>query len=272
MRRWVGSLGVVVGVFASTLISAEVARADCAQNERIGGECSAITTSTNGEEATVGLSTSSGGTSGQSDALVSSSGVQTWVWEPPPIRLEAELGSDECEVKVAGLCRGQAPAKSSSTTEESPPTPPTNASHLRGFRPTKPTIRVEPDAWSLPGLPLNVYAEAYRHRVRGELLGWPVEVRFTPVAYYWDYGDGSRRTVGQTGASLASLGQRQFRPTATSHGFERPGDYSINLRVDYRVEFRFEDDAFDDIDGVVSAQATSKNVEVLTVSPLLLGD
>ena len=58
----------------------------------------------------VGLSTSREGTAGSVDSATHVGGGWGW-WSPPPIRTEAELGSAECEVKVAGLCRAQAPPK-----------------------------------------------------------------------------------------------------------------------------------------------------------------
>ncbi len=270
MRRIPAVLSVVA---ALVLGSVTPALADCTQGERIGGECSAVTTSSDGEEVTIGVTTSSEGSAGStSSSSTQSSGYG--VWSPPPIRHEAELGSGECEVKLAGLCRAQAPAKpaSSTTTETAPPTPPTHASQLKGFRPDSPSIAIEPNAWSLPTLPVNIYGLASRHRVSGELLGWPVVVRFTPTTFHWNYGDGTGRSTGSSGSSLLAQGKKQFDVTSTSHVYRRPGRYTVSLQVDYRVEFRFADGAFRDIDGVVSARARSRAIDVFTVSPLLEAD
>lgn len=270
MRRLRGALVVIAAVILGL---ATPAFADCTQGERIGGECSAVTTASDGSEVTIGVSTSSEGSPGtESSSSTVSSGYGTW--SPPPIRQEAELGSSECEVKLAGLCRAQAPAKPAptQTTESTPPTPPTHASQLKGFRPESPGIVIEPNAWSLPTLPLNMYARAERHRVNGELLGWPVVVRFTPVAFHWNYGDGTGRRLSSSGSSLSAQGKQQFEATSTSHVYRSPGRYTVSLQVDYRVEFRFAEGSFRDIDGTVSAGASSKGVEVLTVSPLLEAD
>jgi hypothetical protein len=132
MRRASGALALVAALIWG---SATPALADCTQGERIGGECSAVTTSSDGEEVTIGVSTSTGGNPGSTaDSSAASSGYGSW--SPPPIRQEAELGSGECEVKLAGLCRAQAPAKptTSTTTESTPPTPPTHASHSADSR------------------------------------------------------------------------------------------------------------------------------------------
>lgn len=270
MKRALGTLAVIGALVGGT---STPALADCTQGERIGGECSSVTTTSDGSEVTIGLTTSSDGSPGTA-ASSSTSTYGSGSWSPPPIRQEAELGSSECEVKLAGLCRAQAPAKptASENTEATPPTPPTHASQLKGFRPDTPSIGIEPNAWSLPTLAVNVYARAERHRVNGELLGWPVVVRFTPVAFHWNYGDGTGRSVNSAGGSLSALGKQQFDATPTSHVYRKPGRYTVSLQVDYRVEFRFVEGGFRDIDGLVSARASSRAIDVLTVSPLLEAD
>jgi len=269
-RRLVHSslLGFTLMISVVWGASSSPAWADCAQSERIAGECSSVTTTNNGSEVSVGLSTSREGTAGSVDSATHVGGGSGW-WSPPPIRTEAELGSAECEVRVAGLCRAQAPPKQPQSVADTnnPPTPPTHASQMKGFRPQAPSLVIQPNAWSLPTLPVNLYAAASRHRVSGELLGWPVVVRFTPVAYHWSYGDGSGQSFSSPGAPAAA----QFSPTPTSHRYRSPGRYTVSLRLDYRAEFRFEGGSFDDIDGLVSARAADKTIEVLTVSPLLHG-
>ena len=260
-------------VVASVPAVGGVALADCAQNERIGGECSAVTTQTNSQDVTISASVTTEGSPG---LRVSSraGGLVYGGYEPPPIRLEAELGSSECEVKVAGLCRGSAPAKQEPTesTVSIPPQAPTHVSELATFRPTQPGIVTEPDGWSLPTLELNVYSTANRHRVSGELLGWPVVIRFTPARFRWSFGDGHTATYSSAGSSNASAGRDQFDRSATSHAYSRPGSYTVRLVVDYDVEFKFEGGTFSDIDGRVSRDASSRVINVFRVAPLLLGE
>ena len=242
--------------------------AECAHSERVAGTCSSVSSESDGESVTIERSESSTGDPGSEGTSGSSAyGQDSDWWSPPPIRTEAELGSSECEITVVGLCRGQAPPKATTdTSAATPPAPPRFASELKNFRPHKPGIRTAPNGWSLPALPANIYAQASRHRVKGKLLGWPVEVRFTPVAYHWSYGDGSRASLSQPGSS----GSPQFSSTPTSHVFLRPGRYTVALQVDYRAEFRFEGGSFQRVSGRVSATASPVTIQVLTVSPLLV--
>ena len=116
----------------------------------------------------------------------------------------------------------------------------------------------------------NMVAQARSPTVSGELLGWPVDVRFRPVAFHFDFGDGQGRSTTDPGSSWNSRGAPQFSATSTSHRYATPGGYQVGLRVDYRVELRFDGGAFDDLEGFVSANAPAQYVEVLTVSPLLV--
>ena len=255
-------------VVASTVWSGSIAYAECSQAERTGQFCQQVTTENDGDQVTIRRDQSTPGSPGHSTP--GGSGSQGGSWSPPPPRQEAALGSSECAIRVNGLCRGTAPSKTSAeSSQQTPPEPPRYASELESFRPDRPGLRVEPDGWSVPRLPTNMVALAPRHRERGELLGWPVDVRFTPVAYHWDFGDGTRRTTRDPGATWVDRGAAQFSATSTSHRYRAPGRYRVSLRVDYRVEFRFDGESFADIDGTLSRNAPSRWVDVLTVSPLL---
>ena len=266
MRR--GVVGVLAFVcFAGLFLSTPPTQAwaGCSQAQRTAGMCVDITIGD--EDITVERSEYDPGSPGSSGSIGSEP-----TWEPPPIRTEVELGSSECEIKIDGLCRGAAPAK---TTDQgvtaTPPSLPQFASELEGFRPSRPSITVQPDGWTLPRLPTNLVARASTHRDSGELLGWPVEVRFRPVRFHWDYGDGSGFSTHQKGSTWGESGQRQFEPTMTSHIYRAPGFYRIALAVEYEVEIRFEDDEFESLDGTVTARASDVLVDVLTVSPLVVG-
>ena len=69
---------------------------------------------------------------------------------------------------------------------------------------------MEPNGWAVTGLPINFYAVASVNVKSGMLLGYPADVRFTPIGYRWDYGDGTATTLRSGGASWAALGQVEF--------------------------------------------------------------
>ena len=208
--------------------------------------------------------------------------------QPPPPRTPV-LGSSECQIRLGGLCRAQSPPRVQTTPSSAvttsvtparpapppppprPPTPPQSASELAAFQPDRPTLVSEPGDWSMPTLPTNFVARATTHTRSGQLAGWPVEVRFTPVRFHWDFGDRRQATFTDPGQTWATLGLKQFDPTPTSHTYARPGRYVTSVRVDYRVEFRFVGEAFQPVSGTVSSASENRTIRVLTVSPLLLG-
>ncbi|WP_134454944.1 hypothetical protein [Cryobacterium adonitolivorans] len=124
-------------------------------------------------------------------------------------------------------------------------------SDLVSIRADAPTQGMEPDGWLVVGIPTNFFATASAHVRSGPLLGDSAEVRFTPVGFRWDYGDGTSRTSVSGGASWAALNLPEFSETATSHVFEQTGTLSIGLVVSYLAEYRFAGAEWRDVQGLV---------------------
>ena len=114
---------------------------------------------------------------------------------------------------------------------------------------------MEPDGWVVVGLPANIYAIVDPQVVPGVLLGAPADVRFTPVGYRWDYGDGSSAVLGTKGGTWAALGLREFDATETSHIYEAAGSYTIRLSIVYRAEYRISGGPFIPIAGTITLPA-----------------
>jgi hypothetical protein len=271
--------------------------ADCSQADRNAGECRSIDGSTSDNQVTIRVDTSTSGSSGSSggsstrdgdgsatpEATTSASPPRVRRGPPPPPRLPT-LGSSNCQVVIAGMCRGASPPRnppaaavpasptSGTSSLATPPTPPRSVSELGQFIPERPGLTIQPGDWSMPRLHTNVIANARTHRQSGELAGWPIEVRFIPQRYHWSFGDGNQRTFGEPGRTWSALGLRQFDPTPTSHVYERPGNYQLSVRVEYRAEFRFVGESWQRLSGTVSSTSQTSRLQVLTVSPLLLGD
>ena len=67
----------------------------------------------------------------------------------------------------------------------------------------------------------------------GTLLGQPASVRFTPVAFHWNYGDGNARNPRDEGRDVGALGIPEFGATPTSHVYATEGAYTIRLTIDF---------------------------------------
>ena len=246
---------------------------ECSQGARTSGGCVSITTEVTEQQVTLGAGVTIPGTelgtTQASDPRPLAPLTPGAPWSPPP-RRDPVLGSSQCVNIVSGSCRGSSPAKNPVQAEVAVPVaspiPPTSLSDLASFSPSGSSIVVEPGWWSLPRVPTNIYTRASVDTQPGELLGWPIEVRFTPQAFNWSYGDGvTRRTSGPGG----SWGGAQFSSTATSHTYSSPGNYSLSLSVEYALSYRFPGEAFVSIPGTITQNQGTARVQVLRVSPVL---
>lgn len=254
----------------------DIPEEECSQGARTSGGCVSITTEVTDQQVTLGAgvtipgtSVSTGSTSDSRPLAPLSPGA---TWSPPPPR-DPVLGSSQCVNIVSGSCRGSSPAKNPVTVELAAPvvrpTPPSTLSDLASFSPSGSSIVVEPGWWTLPRVPTNIYTRAASETQPGQLLGWPIEVRFTPQAFLWSYGDGTTRTTGSSGGSW---GAAQFTSTSTSHTFRAPGSYWVSLSVEYAVSYRFPGEAFVSIPGTIIQSKGATSIQVLRVSPVLTNE
>ncbi|MCK2037141.1 hypothetical protein KZC51_13490 [Microbacterium sp. SSW1-49] len=107
---------------------------------------------------------------------------------------------------------------------------------LVAFSPAPVAALGEPGNLGIAGMPTNFVATASAHTRTGTLFGFPLTVRFTPVGYDFDYGDGDRAILTTGGQSWSSLGQAQFTPTSTSHVYQERGTYLADVDVRYTAE------------------------------------
>jgi hypothetical protein len=231
------------------------AATECTHAERTSGQCSGIGATLTPEGVTV---------SGTQVTPGSSDSGSRATWTPPPPR-DPVLGSAQCEVKIAGLCRGTSPSRE--VVEPAAPTPPSSLSEVAQFAPGNASFVQEPAGWSLPLLPMNVFSTAQGTTESGELLGWAIEVRFTPVAYTWSFGDGATRVSSRPGSSW---GSKQFSATSNSHAYELSGDYQVSHWVTYEASYRFDGGSFVSLPGQITRSGGQRTVQVLSVTPVLV--
>jgi hypothetical protein len=171
---------------------------------------------------------------------------------------DGSFGADPIMKCMARVCPKVEPVKS------------VTLSDIASFRPTPGAQRMQPDGWTVPGLETNFYALARTHVVEGTLLGEPAAVRFTPVSFHWQYGDGSTATRSTPGATWAALHRHEFDRTATSHVYTQKGDYTIRLVIDFAAEYRFAGSPFHPIDGVIPLPANDLQITVDDATTVLV--
>lgn len=133
---------------------------------------------------------------------------------------------------------------------------------IASFRPAAPANEMQPGGWAVEGLPANFVAAASVEVVSGTLLGQPADVRFTPVGYRWSHSDGVIVETSTPGATWAALGQPEFSATPTSHVYASSGEYTVELAVVLRAEYRFAGSPWRSIAGTLSVAGEPQRVLV----------
>lgn len=143
-------------------------------------------------------------------------------------------------------------------------------SDIAAFRPGAGANLMEPNGWSVAGLPTNFYSSGGQQTQQGSLLGGPAEVRFTPVVWTWAYGDGASTRSSTAGGSWASRGVAEFDPTPTSHTYATRGTYTITLVIDYAAEYRLGAGPWTRIPGTLRVPSNPLAITVGSVTTVLV--
>ena len=235
---------VAIGTFLSIFLPGPVAADECtAQDIQVTG---CISAGVGDEDVTLGIDliqpgspqSPSGGNGGSGGSRGSDS--------------EA-IVDQGCRFPVQGnRCQGFGPGKNLPAVPVVPPAQPVTLTDIANFRPTADVAGMEPDGWMIVGLDTNFFADSNQQVVDGALLGQPASVRFTPVGWRWNYGDGTSATLSSPGASWAASGVAEFSATSGSHIYRSPGTYVIELSVLYASEYRFGAGGWTSISGVLA--------------------
>lgn len=133
---------------------------------------------------------------------------------------------------------------------------------LARFVPSSTTVAGEPDNVAVVGLPANFVSSAATETIPGTILGRALTIRFTPVNYAFDYGDGERRDSATAGASWEAGGQPQFTPTDTSHVYKTPGRYTATVTVTYTADVDLGG-GWIPINGTLNGPAAAQEIRVV---------
>ena len=142
---------------------------------------------------------------------------------------------------------------------------------LARFAPAGTPLTGEPDNLGVAGLPTNFVASASAQTQSGELFGFPIQVRFTPVSYVFHYGDGLSASTSDGGASWESLDQTQFTPTDTSHTYAERGEYDARVDVNYTAELDLGGGWFD-VDGQLTTNGPTQSIRIFEAHTALVAN
>ncbi len=162
------------------------------------------------------------------------------------------------------------PTDGSSTTPGRPSTPPVTLSDIATFIPMNPTLSSEPNGWGLLGYPVNFVGGAPVHTVSGTLFGQSAEVRFWPMTYTWNFGDGESQVTSGAGVSWSSLGVAPFSPTATSHVYRVVAPIRASVTVSYSPEYRIGGGTWRSVTGTVTKSVSTSLILIDDGDPSLV--
>jgi hypothetical protein len=174
--------------------------------------------------------------------------------------------ADVCQIIVQTKCLARMPRPNPTASAVQP----VRLRDIASFRPAPGVQHMEPNGWVVPGLDANFFSVVDRQLVNGTLLGQPATVRFTPVRWRWNYGDGSAVIRTTKGATWAAQGLQDFDRTATSHVYDAEGEYVIRLTIDFRAEYRFGPNGFVPISGTINLPANDLHVTVTGAKTVLV--
>lgn len=137
------------------------------------------------------------------------------------------------------------------------------------FAPDPPALDSEPAGVGIVGMPVNFVVAATSHTARGELFGNPLQVRFSPTAFDFAYGDGHTRQTTTGGTTWPELGQSQFTATDTSHAYADTGTYTATVDVHYTASIDLGG-GFYDLPGTLTLATPAATTEIYELHTALV--
>ena len=258
-------IGLVAGTALAVLAlgSADAATADsCTGISRRLGICTSASTDGRGVDVTGTVRRDEPGARGAAGAP-GQPGRPLTADEVQDLLDQVCYGNGECGTRIAGTVNPLIPPQDPAAPAPAGAPATVGIADVARFLPATTGLHVEPDGWAVVGVPANLWVEVTPMTVDGELLDRPAEVRFTPIAYRFDYGDGTVRTSATGGASWAALGQEELTATPTSHVYTVRADRRATVTIVYAAAYRFADGPWTDVAGAVSGTTAPQRVLVV---------
>lgn len=201
---------------------------------------------------------SAGGMVGASAALCGA-GLKEFCPAPPASRAPARPAARP----AAPQARPQ-PA----TTETKEEVPEVSASDFAVLPIKAPKVGADLDGFGLRNGVTNIYVTGGVQVLQTDVLGQGVQVRATPVAYAFDYGDGS--PINRTKKPGAPLPVGTLRnpdtafetDTATSHRYKETGTYYASVTTTFSGEYRVAGGPWQQIQGTTDVSGAPFTIDI----------
>lgn len=132
-------------------------------------------------------------------------------------------------------------------------------------------VNSNPKQFSLRNGHVHLWASSETQTFTTRIAETDVEIRAIPIAWRWDYGDGSSRSLNQPGNPMPS--HTLHDKTPTSHSYLETGLFNVNLTTFYRGEFRVSGGSWQTIPGQAAVPSEAVPIDVWrTEKELIAGE
>jgi hypothetical protein len=124
-------------------------------------------------------------------------------------------------------------------------------------------VHVQPgNGRTLVNVPTNVYVDAQTAILPTTVIGVPIRVRATPIAFDWTFGDGRRLHTADPGAPYPDL--------RTTHTYIAPGTLTLALTTTYRGEYSVNNGPWIPINGTAAVASPTQALIVVAAEAELV--
>lgn len=123
------------------------------------------------------------------------------------------------------------------------------------------TVISEPNNFGLLGGHNNFWADVEEQEFTFQTLGDDVRIRAWPVAYDWNYGDGTTRTT-ETAGNAVPESDWLLVETPTSHVYRATGDYNLVLTTRFNGDYSVNGGPWIPIAGQAAVQSDPHPVSI----------
>lgn len=140
---------------------------------------------------------------------------------------------------------------------EAAPTPVVTEEDFQSFEIPPSTLHSWPDSWAVTNRRTAFWADASVRYIDLTLFDIPVRVRATPVAYAWDFGDGTTERTTSPGSRPRSVQDARIH-----HTYSEPGIVTVTLTTYYAGMYSVDGGPWLTIPGQAAVPSAPLELEV----------
>lgn len=149
------------------------------------------------------------------------------------------------------------PGGGSPQQQAAPPPPSVTQRDFQAFAIPPAVPHAWPTNWGVAQRRTAFWADSSIRTLNVTLLGQPVAIRATPIAYTWNFGDGTTKKTTTPGSRPSSLDRASIY-----HVYTKPGRVTVRLSTTYTGQFSVAGGAWQDIPGTAAVSSQPLNITI----------